>query len=148
MAHSRFPKRMLQPGPPGTGIWSVPCWPPQTARSPAGRRGVCWGVGGCVGCHGTGCARWDSPRLEQRTHGCGGKRAERRSPARCWLAPRPPEDMKAAAAWSPAAARHELPAELHWALSFLHRLINPDLQKKAAGWGPLNRLSRLLICLC
>lgn len=43
--------------------------------------------------------------------------------------------------------RHELPAELHWALSFLHRLINPDLQKKAAGWGPLNRLSRLLICL-
>lgn len=47
----------------------------------------------------------------------------------------------------PAAAQSELPAELRWALSSLHRLINPDLQKKAADWGPLNRLSRLLICL-
>jgi len=31
----------------------------------------------------------------------------------------------------------ELPAELRWALGFLRRLINPDLRKKAAGWGCL-----------
>lgn len=55
-----------------------------------------------------------------------------------------PEDIQAAAAPSQPACRGE---ELHWALRFLDCLINPDLPKVAADWGPLNRLSGLLICL-